>query len=90
MIRSSEYRLQLPMRIPPYPCTVIEEVDRPSGVVPNYLPGQNPFLTEFGEKYKIPQEAAGGGAASMHPELAKKILKTANSGTSASAPATKK
>jgi len=33
MIRASEYRLVLPLRIPPYPCTVIEEVDRPAGVV---------------------------------------------------------
>jgi len=78
MIRASEYRLILPLRIPPYPCTVIEEVDRPSGVVPHYLPGQNPFLTEWGQKYNVPQEAAGGGAASMHPELPKKILKDRN------------
>jgi hypothetical protein len=69
---------------------VIEEVDRPAGVVPNYLPGQNPFLTEFGEKYKIPQEAAGGGAASMHPELAKKILKAANASAAGATAATKK
>jgi hypothetical protein len=78
MIRSSEYRLQLPMQIPPYPCTVVEEVDRPMGVVPHYLPGENPFLKEWGEKYKVPQEAAGGGPAAMHPELAKRILKEAN------------
>jgi hypothetical protein len=78
MIRSSEYRLQLPMQIPPYPCTVVEEVDRPAGVVPHYLPGQNPFLGEFGQKYKIPVEATMGGPASMHPELQKQILREVN------------
>jgi glyoxylase-like metal-dependent hydrolase (beta-lactamase superfamily II) len=67
MIRSSEYRLTLAQQIPPYPCTVVEEVDRPEGAVPHHLPGANPFLTEFSEKYKVPQSAARGGAESMYP-----------------------
>jgi hypothetical protein len=78
MIRSSEYHLTLNQQIPPYPCTVVEEVDRPAGVVPSYMPGQNPFLPEFGEKYKIPMEATSGGAATMYPELARKIQKEKN------------
>ena len=78
MIRSSEYRLVLGMQIPPYPCTVVEEVDRPQGVVPSYLPNANPFLTEWGEKYNIPLEATQGGAATMYPELARKIDLAAN------------
>jgi hypothetical protein len=85
MIRSSEYRLTLGQQIPPYPCTVVEEVDRPAGVVPHYLPGANPFLSEFGQKYKIPVEATLGGAASMYPELAKKIIKEANAGAKGAA-----
>src|SRR5439155_24100644 len=80
MIRSSEYRLALNQQIPPYPCTVVEEIDRPSGVVPSYLPGKNPFLSEFGEKYHLPIEATMGGAASMYPELARKIIAAANAG----------
>ncbi len=86
MIRSSEYRLVLPMQIPPYPCTVVEEVDRPAGVVPHYLPGENPFMREFGEKYRIPYEVVHGGAATMYPEVAKKILKEANGIKASSAP----
>jgi len=78
MIRASEYRLVLGMQIPPYPCTVVEEVDRPQGVVPSYLPNANPFLTEWGDKYKIPLEASQGGAATMYPELARKIDLAAN------------
>ena len=57
----------LGMQIPPYPCTVVEEIDRPSGVVPHYLPGKNPFLSEFGKKYNLPMEATLGGAASHVP-----------------------
>lgn len=78
MIRASEYRLQPQLRIPPYPCEVVEEVDRPAGVVPHYLPGQNPYLSDFGKKYQIPMEANQGGAATMYPELEKKILREVN------------
>ena len=78
MIRANEYRLVLPMEIPPYPCTVVEEVDRPAGVVPHYLPGTNPFLNDFGKKYTLPFEVTHGGAATMYPEIAKKLLKERN------------
>jgi hypothetical protein len=88
MIRSIEYRRNPNRPIPPYPCTVVEEVDRPAGIVPSYLPGQNPFLTEWGDKYKIPYEAAKGGAATMYPELARKVDAAVNKpagGTAAAA-----
>jgi len=78
MIRTSEYRLALNQQIPPYPCTVVQEVDRPAGEVPHYLPGTNPFLEEFGLKYRLPLEATLGGAATMYPELARTIERAAN------------
>jgi len=78
MIRSSEYRLALNQQIPPYPCTVVDEVDRPKGVVPHELPGTNQFLGEFGHKYDIPIEATRGGPETMYPELARKIIKAKN------------
>ena len=62
MIRSSEYRFAPNQQIPPYPCTAVEEVAREQGVVPHHLPGTNPFLKEFGEKYNLPLEATLGGA----------------------------
>jgi glyoxylase-like metal-dependent hydrolase (beta-lactamase superfamily II) len=35
-----------------YPCEEVEEVEgRPRGAVPNYLPGQNPFITEYANMY---------------------------------------
>jgi len=57
-----------------YPCEPVEEVaNRAPDDVPNYLPGQNPFLSEFANKYKIPVQAALGGAETMYPEYQKKL-----------------
>lgn len=78
MIRSSEYRLALNQEIPPYPCTVVDEVDRPRGKVPHEMPGQNSFLGEFGQKYNLPIEVTRGGAETMYPELPRKIVKERN------------
>ena len=52
-----------------YPCDPVVEVVRDPGFVPHYLPGQNPFLTEFGERYCLPREATRGGAATALPEF---------------------
>ena len=78
MIRSTEYRLVPALQIPPYPCTVVEEIDRPAGVVPHYLPGENPFLGDFPKKFDLPMEVTLGGAATMYPELPRKILRQRN------------
>ena len=47
--------------------------DRPRGAVPNYLPGENPFISEHADKLHIPVEAALGGAETMYPEYRLKI-----------------
>jgi len=78
MIRSSEYRLALNQQIPPYPCDVVEEVVRPKGDVPHYMPGANPFLGEFAKKYNLPVEVTMGGADTMYPEAARKLIRAAN------------
>jgi hypothetical protein len=78
MIRSSEYRWAPNQQMAPYPCNPVDEIDRPHSVVPHYLPGTNPFLSEFGEKYRIPTEVTMGGAASMYPEAARKVERAAN------------
>ena len=49
-------------------------LDRPADVVPNYLFGQNPFLREINTKYKVPIVAYLGGAETMYPEFAAKLL----------------
>ena len=47
-------------QVPPYPCEVVQEIDRPKGVVPHFLPGTNPYLLEFAQKFGIPVEAVPG------------------------------
>ncbi|MGP0074496.1 MAG: hypothetical protein ACLPWF_21480 [Bryobacteraceae bacterium] len=57
-----------------YPCeSVVEIANQPRGAVPNFLPGQNPFVTEFAKKHGIPVEATLGGAETMYPEFQKKM-----------------
>lgn len=57
-----------------YPCeSVVEIANRPRGAVPNYLPGENPFVEEFAKKYGIPVDATLGGAETMYPEFQRKM-----------------
>jgi hypothetical protein len=57
-----------------YPCTaVVELADQPRGAVPHFLPGENPFLKEFGARLKLPDEATRGGAATMYPEFGRSL-----------------
>lgn len=72
MVRTREYEYLIGGQIAPYPCEPVEEIVRPSGVIPHHLPGTNPFLTEFADKHKLPREAARGGAETMYPEYQSK------------------
>ena len=72
-IRSTDYELDLHQHVPPYPCGVVEEVDRPEGYVPHWLPGTNPDLHEFAEKHDLPFEATRGGAETMYPDYRFKV-----------------
>ncbi|MGB6944765.1 MAG: hypothetical protein WBE37_20375, partial [Bryobacteraceae bacterium] len=57
-----------------YPCeSVVEIANQPRGAVPNFLPGQNPFVAEFAKKYHIPLAATLGGAETMYPEFVRKM-----------------
>ena len=51
---------------------------RAKGVVPHELPGANKFLGDFGKKYNLPIEMTGGGAASMYPDEAIKLVAERN------------
>jgi len=72
-IRTTDYELDVHQQVPPYPCDVVREVERGEGKVPNLLPGKNPFLHEFGERYGVPFEATRGGAETMYPDYRKKM-----------------
>jgi hypothetical protein len=57
-----------------YPCeSVVEIANQPRGAVPNFLPGENPFIEEFAAKYRIPLAATLGGAETMYPEFQGKM-----------------
>ncbi len=61
-----------------YPCeSVVEIASQARGAVPNFLPGQNPFVAEFAKKYGLPLEATLGGAETMYPDFQRKMKKLA-------------
>ena len=59
-------------------CNTANEVPRleDSGIVPHYLPGQNPEADHMTRNYNLPKEAALGYAESLYPEYRKKIKGT--------------
>ncbi len=65
-IRTTDYELDLHQRVPPYPCAVVQEVEREKGQIPHFLPGANPYMTEFATKYNLPVESTRGGANTMY------------------------
>jgi hypothetical protein len=72
-IRSTDYQQDDRQMVPAYPCDVVEEVDRPKGVVPTFLPGTNTSLEAFATDHDLPFEATRGGAETMYPEYRKKL-----------------
>jgi hypothetical protein len=48
-------------------------VPHPKGYVAYHLPEENPWLTEFASKHRIPIEATRGGAETMYPEYRRKL-----------------
>ncbi|MCU1335946.1 MAG: hypothetical protein JWO19_1527 [Bryobacterales bacterium] len=57
-----------------YPCEYVEEIPgRSRYEVPSYMPGENPFVSEFAERHKVPVAAAMGGAETMYPEYKSKL-----------------
>jgi glyoxylase-like metal-dependent hydrolase (beta-lactamase superfamily II) len=68
-VRTTDYELDLRQQMPPYPCGVVQEVDRKKGEVPSFLPGGNPYTTEFATRHKLPIEATRGGAETMYPDF---------------------
>jgi hypothetical protein len=72
-IRTTDYELSLTQQVPPYPCGVVQEIDRGEGEVPHYLPGTNPYTKEFAIRHGLPIEATRGGAATMYPDFKEKL-----------------
>jgi len=71
--RNRDYEYSDTSRMGPYPCESVIETDYPEDYFPHYLPGENPYLTEYAERHDIPYEATFGGAESMYPEYVETI-----------------
>jgi hypothetical protein len=70
LVKSEEFALnEDPNTFNPFwPCEYIEEGERPRGEVPSYLPGENPWMSEYAATHNLPQEATLGGAETIYPE----------------------
>jgi hypothetical protein len=75
LVRTSNWILNLGYAPTPQSCVPSREIDRPEEYVAHHLPGSNPFLLEFPEKYGIPVAAARGGAETMYPEYQQTLAK---------------
>ena len=68
LIRNMSY-VRLPRQeLPAYPCPVVVEEVRPKGFVPHFMPGEHPYLDEYGERIGVPPELLRGGARTLYPE----------------------
>lgn len=57
-----------------WPCEYVDEAPgRKQGDVPSFMPGENPFVTEFAAKLGLPAQAVLGGAVTMYPEYREKV-----------------
>jgi hypothetical protein len=74
-VRTTDYELDLHQHVVPYPCEMVQEIERPKGVVPHHRFGENKDLEEFSQRYGLPFDATRGGADTMYPDY-RKTLKT--------------
>ena len=68
LVRSATYVRAPTLQLPSYPCQPEEYQPGAKYRVPHYLPGENPYLTESGFKYKAPLEGMRGGGDTLYPE----------------------
>jgi hypothetical protein len=81
LVRSTEYRLDVHQRVPPYPCTIVTEVVRPEGYVPHFLPGTNNQIYSFSDNYHLPRSLHFDGAETMYPEYRFKLARAMDATT---------
>jgi hypothetical protein len=75
LVKTQNYNLNLnPVANWLWPCEYVDEAPgRAEGTVPSYLPGENPFLTEYAAHWGIPLEGVLGGPETMYPEYRLKL-----------------
>jgi hypothetical protein len=63
-----------------YNCEYVMEVPQPRHQVPHFLPGENPFLEEWADKFGTPFDAIFAGADSTYPEYMPAVEAMVNEG----------
>ena len=56
-----------------YNCEYAMEVPKPKNQVPHFLPGKNPFIKDFANKFGLPFDAVFAGAEATYPEYMARI-----------------
>ncbi len=73
LVKTNGFRKSLTAQVLPYPCESVDEVVREAGSVPHHLPGQNPFLHEFADRFHLPFGATRGGAETADPNYLRQL-----------------
>lgn len=68
LVRTSDWVQDPGVQLSPFSCIPTIEIERARGEIPHYLPGENPYLSEFAEKEGLPAIVTRGGAETMFPE----------------------
>jgi len=69
-VHSQDWERDPNRRLIPFGCVYSEEVPiNLDNLVPHYLPGENPYLREFAERYHLPYLGTRGGAETLYPEF---------------------
>ena len=71
LVRSQTWTLDPTQQLGRDVCETVPEIPKAADVVPNHLPGANPFLREVADWYGLPAAATRGGAETMYPEYRK-------------------
>ena len=79
LVRSQNWVLDPGQRTSSDPCEYVPEVPVSTRPVPHYLPGQNPFTSEFADRFGLPLQGVRGGAQTLYPEYRLKMDKPAKS-----------
>ena len=56
-----------------YNCEYVMEIPRAKNGVPHFLPGENPYLDEWSQKFGLPFEAVFAGAEATYPEYMPRV-----------------
>jgi hypothetical protein len=75
LVKSEEFALNPdPEAFNPFwPCEYVEEGERSHADVPSYMPGENPWISEYAATHDLPLEATLGGAETIYPEYRERL-----------------